>query len=359
MPAAAGNLQSPILGGTPTTVGQFPSVVMVEVGGGLCTGTLITKDWVLTAAHCVSPAVLGQPSQQAVTQSVKVHFNTVNGLQNPGTVVTATDTIPNPMFNINTLGANDVGLIKLATPVTNITPVPINFEAAKAPVGIAVTMVGFGATAAGGGGTVGIEYVVSQTSVSCAGTGAGLDANLLCFNQISGKGKCEGDSGGPSFAMVDAKQVQVGITSFGDQNCVQFGADTRTDAERVFILAHVPELECTTDADCPMSHQCFLRKCIVTPFQPMGLGSTCTTGTDCDSGMCAANGGAMQCSMACTVGSAETCPAGLDCLGASSGAGACWASVDDSGCCDSSGAGAPTMLLGIGLVGVLWRRRRL
>jgi uncharacterized protein (TIGR03382 family) len=357
-PAVAGTLNSPILGGTPATLGQYPSVVLVEVGGGLCTGTLVTKDWVLTAAHCVSPAEVGLPNQAAVTASVKVHFNTVNAAQSAGTVVLAADTIPDPMFNVANLGSYDSGLIKLKTPVTDITPVPVNFDAALAPVGIMVTMVGFGATAQGGGGSIGVEYVVTQTSVSCSGN-AGLDKDLLCFNQTNGKGKCQGDSGGPSFAMVGGKLLEVGITSFGDNSCSQFGADTRTDAERAFILQHVPELECQTDADCPMMKECFQRKCIVTPFQPTGLGTTCTTNAECDSATCAITDQGGKCSMGCTVGmAATTCPAGFDCLAAGA-AGTCWpTATDGGGCCDASGAGAPTMLACIGLIGLVLRRRR-
>jgi uncharacterized protein (TIGR03382 family) len=361
--ASAGTGPDPIIGGQPATVGEFPSVVAIEVGNGLCTGTLVTKDWVLTAAHCVTPSVVGLSTQAQVTASVKVHFNTVNIRSSAGMVVGASDTIPDPMFNINALGSHDSGLIKLASSVTTVTPLRVNFVPADAPVGVTVTMVGFGATAVGPSGNVGIEYTVMQTSTSCmavAGMNIGADANLLCYSQTTNTGKCEGDSGGPSFAMISGKLVEVGITSFGDQTCGTFGADTRTDAEKAFLIAHVPELECQSDADCDSGHECFNHTCIVTPFQPMGLGSMCTSGADCESGTCAAGDGGMKCSMVCDPTAMMACPSGFTCLSAGSGAtqGACWPE-SGGGCCDAGGSGAPaTMIIGIALVGIVLRRRR-
>lgn len=355
-----------IIGGTRTTVGQFPTVVAITAGGGICTGTLVDKDWVLTAAHCIDPEVLQVASQQAVTDSVRVYYNTIDINTSAGraNMRRAAQTFPKPTFNVQALGANDIGLIKLAQPIDGITPTPINFEAAKAPVGITVTMVGFGATQVGGGGSVGVQFFLqNRTSVSCSSLGGGSNTNLLCFSQTDTKGKCQGDSGGPSFAMLDGKLTVVGVTSFGDQNCAQFGADTRTDIEKDFLLATAPALagSCMDDSEC-MGGICFDGHCIAQPFTGNGLGVDCTAPSGCQSGICLAGPDGMKCSMTCMVGNDASCPDGFDCLDAGGGAGACWPSSGggdgDSGCCDASGTGGPTALFAIGFIALVWRRRR-
>lgn len=346
--AIAQTVSAPILGGTPTTQGQFPSVVALSAGGGLCTATLITPDWVLTAAHCI---------QGVSATSVRVMFGTIDINKSTGVMRGAAQVIPHPMFSINALGKHDIGLIKLAAPVTDVTPIPVNLVKEKAPVGIHVTMVGFGTTASGGTGPTGVQMMVEQTSIAC-NSFAGSDNDLLCFSQVSGKGKCQGDSGGPSFAMIDGRMTQVGVTSFGDQGCTQFGADTRTDAEREFLIAHIPQLECSTDADCPDGKTCFAKKCILQPFAPTGLGATCENNSECDSQMCAQSGDTGYCSAVCTLGAEGSCPDGLECTDTGGGAGACWPVDTGGGCCDASGRGAPTALLGFALAGLVLRRKR-
>jgi len=370
----------PILGGTAAVAGQFPTTVAV-MNAGLCTGTLIAPDLVLTAAHCVSASLLGVSSQEQVTNQTQVVLDTDNVFDGSGRAIRAAETIPNPGFSINALGDNDIALIRLQTPVTDRQPTPINRIREDANVGIAVTQVGYGVSQVGTQQAGRLFSVLNKATTSCSPFGAS-DANLLCFSQVDGTGKCEGDSGGPSFATINGIQRVVGVTSFGDQNCSQFGADTRVDAELDFLYSHAPALQCQADGACnddcgtgelPIDPDCSVctkdaecedaevcandGRCVPAPFTPGGDGSECLTNDDCGSKLCAMDDQGGSCTSTCA--SDDECSDGFSCVEAGT-ENICWPKSGDSGGCSVGGtAPAPlgSLLFALGMF-LLARRRR-
>jgi MYXO-CTERM domain-containing protein len=211
---------------------------------------LITPRVVLTAAHCVDPVTLQLPSQEVVTASTSVLFDAdvINeGFQGEGFFVAAAETIPNAGFSAIDLGDDDIGIIVLEEAVEDREPVKIELNPERNLIGENTVQVGFGIFDQFGNS--GTEFIIEDQPVANCGLLFGGSNNLLvCFDQSNGQGKCNGDSGGPTF---DQNGVQIGVTSFGDQGCVQFGADTRISAEAEFLAAVInPTEECGEDGTC-------------------------------------------------------------------------------------------------------------
>jgi MYXO-CTERM domain-containing protein len=389
----------PIIGGTKATVGEFPTVVAVDLGRGLCTGTLITKNWVMTAGHCVSPVIIGWANQAEVTANTTVYFDEVN-IGQGGKSVKAKNTMMHPMYVQSASNPDtdyDVGLIELASPVTDRTPVVLNRSASDAKDnGLTLQMVGYGINQSSTFNS-GVEYVLNgKTTIPCSSIGGPFsDSNLLCWNQGSGNsisGKCEGDSGGPSFATINGVKKQVGVTSLGIPQtdngpnappvCDGWGADTRVDHIVAWLDSTIgDELKCaadgvctagcTTDPDCPTCTKdadcndpnkiCDMGKCEPAPGQPGSVGSVCTMGSDCASGTCGTVGTDKKCTESCDT-SNNMCPSGFDCLPTGQGtAGACWPAANGGGsegsCSAGGGDGAGTALFLLALGGLAFVRR--
>lgn len=192
-----------IVGGTPATFGAYPFYVYT-IGAGLCGGTLIAPDIVLTAASCEDFFLDGA---------------LIGGILLDGSdavEVLAVDSIlPHPDYLEATL-FNDIMLVKLTDPSTQ-TPIELNFDTSIPSVGDVVTVIGFGLTSEVDSAsnellTVNVDIISDDV---CSDLYANLVPEIVICAGVTAGGRdaCSGDGGGP---LLTTDNLQIGIVSFGN-----------------------------------------------------------------------------------------------------------------------------------------------
>lgn len=213
-------LEQRIIGGTNASSGTYPWVVSLQSKDGqhFCGASLIDKQWVLTAAHCV------EEESAAGIQVVVADYDTNKA--DAGEVKTNVEAI---YIHQQYGDDNDIAVLKLSTAVdkalvTAASNTFTNALAAKAPL----TVIGWGNTS-----TTGEDFpeILQQVQVplfdhaSCTTAYADIEqtvtSNMICAGLAAGgKDSCQGDSGGPLVIESAGSWVQVGVVSFGE-GCAQ------------------------------------------------------------------------------------------------------------------------------------------
>ncbi|GAA3838206.1 S1 family peptidase [Streptomyces chiangmaiensis] len=231
---ASATADNVVIGGFPVDISQSPWTVALSSrdrfggtrAGQFCGGVAVDRARVLTAAHCMSAAVLGAPPGQV--RDLKVIAGRTDLMSSQGKEIPVTATWVNPMFNSLT-NVGDFAVLTLASPLPASSV--IRMAAAGDPAyqpGTAATVYGWG-DATGDADYVrslrGANLQVLPDNACERAYPGGLEgkyqaASMLCAGQPQGgHDACQGDSGGPLVAMGRL----IGLVSWGN-GCGQPGS---------------------------------------------------------------------------------------------------------------------------------------
>jgi uncharacterized protein (TIGR03382 family) len=243
--------------------------------------------------------------------------------------------------------------MKLASPVTTVTPIAINTTAlTAADLGKSMRHVGYGVSSFVNGQPQSDGQKRQVTTPLRQIEQSGLLIESGASNPT--RQTCQGDSGGPGLMVTSGSSVErvIGVVAFGDQNCANDGWDTRVDAfanwaKSIYNVWEAPQCtedgkcasgcsqpdidclcaadgQCTAactkpqlDPDCPVDcaagNVCALASCPIADPDCVADGSACTADYQCKGRRCVRDSQHPQayCSRNCSV--TTECPSGMEC----------------------------------------------
>lgn len=174
---------SAVVGGREAPEAASSSVMVLSSNGGVCTGIVVARDAVLTAAHCV-----------AARAEHRVHFRDEAGAP---VLVELAGRAAHPGYDAGAVAGRrrsiDLALVRTAGPLPPRF-VPASLSAAMPRAGETLALSGYGAARAGEARSTGTFRSVALPVVEPYG-----QSRILVWLKSAGPkaGACQGDSGGP------------------------------------------------------------------------------------------------------------------------------------------------------------------
>eukprot|EP00978_Attheya_sp_CCMP212_P028847 scaffold100691_cov61-Attheya_sp.AAC.3 len=206
-----------VVGGKDTTISQYPYYARIDLYGQFhCGGTLISREFILTAAHCNDPG----------TMTVTLGTDTVEGT---GIKFAVAEKIPHPKYRVGNPDIYDVLLLRIqgTAPDDYVKNIPRLDDGKSNENKDAFDVIGLGSQHENtflNAKKLQVATVNRVDQTECKNTFFDktrlvVSADMLCAHAI-GKDACQGDSGGPLVIIPNTSShpsdhILVGITSWG------------------------------------------------------------------------------------------------------------------------------------------------
>ncbi|XP_075287795.1 transmembrane protease serine 2 isoform X2 [Opisthocomus hoazin] len=213
------SIMSRIVGGSAATLGQWPWQVSLHVQDThVCGGSIITQQWIVTAAHCVEGKQFSDPSNWRVFAGILNQNEMIfrNGYK-------VQQIISHSDYDTDSKD-NDVALMKLETPLSftdAVQPVCLPNSGMMFQSAQQCWISGWGAEYQGGKTSDNLNYaMVSLIETSVCNSVYIYDGlvlpTMVCAGYLQGGiDSCQGDSGGPLVTYENSVWWLVGDTSWG------------------------------------------------------------------------------------------------------------------------------------------------